>query len=86
MAKYLKRPIVVEAEQWFPGKNINGVKYRKNEYTGREWFEIDTADDIVTLCPGDWIISIDGEQNVCENEIFIKTYDEFIDMGNPIIY
>ena len=23
--KYVKRPIVVEAEQWFPGKEIDGV-------------------------------------------------------------
>jgi len=25
MAKYRKKPVIIEAEQWSPGKNINGV-------------------------------------------------------------
>jgi hypothetical protein len=79
--KFRKKPVVIEAEQWFPGKNVDGVE------------EFDTGDPltevmgrIVTLedhkgsthyvSPGDWVITgVAGEKYACKDPIFKATYD-----------
>ena len=77
MARYRKKPIVVEAEQWFPGKKIVGVEERE---TGDPITEvrgvIQTLEWVMTAIPGDWIITgIKGERYPCKRDIFEATYE-----------
>jgi hypothetical protein len=84
VAKYRKRPIVIEAEQWWPGDHIEGVKY-KTEYT------VEDADGerivrlgpyimtflgVIDIAQGDWIIT--GEacgKYPCKPRIFDEMYE-----------
>lgn len=88
MAKYRKKPIVIEAEIW-NGKFPNGL--------GVEFWTFD--DDaggckecgvllslhgkVITLegyhiaCPGDWIITgVKGEKYPCKPDVFELTYEK----------
>lgn len=90
MAKYRKRPVVVEAEQWFPGVDIKGmVNAFKNPETGVVYSNEAEAEDgyeivaaIRTLegwhevSPGDYVITgIKGERYPCKPDIFEATYE-----------
>jgi hypothetical protein len=79
MAKYRKKPVVIEAEQWFPiqqhkenlGEDELGVVYLSDE-KGR----IETLEGTMTVRPGDWIIvGIAGEKYPCKPDIFEQTYE-----------
>lgn len=64
--KFRKKPIVIEAEQWFPGKEIDGV------INGI----IETLEGCMKVSSGDWIIiGVEGERYCCKNSIFKKSYD-----------
>ena len=79
MAKYRKKPIVIDAEQWFPGKEVDGVFTRLknlnididvNPY-------IDTPEGRMHVSPGDYIVTgIAGEKYPCKESIFIMTYEK----------
>jgi len=86
MAKYRKKPIVVEAVQWFkPGDhplvvedkyahcvNVCRVCSRPESHHG--W--IRTLEGGHVVCPGDWIITgIKGEVYPCKPDIFEQTYE-----------
>jgi len=90
MAKYRKKPVVVDAEQWFghagPSSGFDVVgrydKYpqdRKCEHCGVEmryhgW--VRTLEGGHIACPEDWIIKgIEGEFYPCKPDIFEKTYE-----------
>ena len=63
---------MIEAEQWFPGKEITGVNvdYRSNEAT------IVTLEGVMVVSPSDWVITgVKGERYPCKDEIFKMTYD-----------
>lgn len=73
MAKYKKRPVIVDAEQWFPGKEVRGV-LRTPEHDSH----VMTAhEQRVYLQPGDWIIAEpDGRGYYpCKPDIFASTYE-----------
>lgn len=88
MAKYRKKPVVIEAEQYNGSNNpFNSIKehqcgYRMCPLCGGDMQKhkyIETMHDgqTVIVLPGDWIIP-DGKPNTfypCKNEVFIKTYD-----------
>ena len=60
MAKYRKRPLVVDAYQ----------------YQGGGPTEIETLEGVMSVKPGDWIITgVKGERYACDNEIFRLTYE-----------
>lgn len=74
MAKFRKRPVVVEAEQWFPGKAVEGV------YPDARCFEnnphVYTLEGPLLVSPGDWIITgVNGEKYPCKPDVFEKTYE-----------
>lgn len=78
MKKYRKKPIVVEADQWFPGKDIDGVftKLKKIDIDVVVEPYIDTLEGRMKISPGDWIITgIQGEKYPCKPDIFDKTYE-----------
>jgi hypothetical protein len=76
--KFRKKPIVIEAQQWFPTKTIDGVTFPSDRCTGPMsncgWIETLEGGHVVS--PGDWIITgIKGEKYPCKPDIFEKTYD-----------
>lgn len=79
MAKYRKKPIVVEAFQWFP----NMVFENKNDESAilyvenREPYVITIHGQATFIVPGDYIITEpDGKHHYpCKPDIFEKTYE-----------
>lgn len=72
--KFRKKPIIVEAEQWFPGKAMTGVIE-----TPPIPAYIVTLEGKHIVSPGDWIITgIKGEKYPCKPDIFEATY-EFVE-------
>jgi hypothetical protein len=70
--KYRKKPIVIEAEQWFPGKQIEGVRDLNPIRLG----EIDTLEGRMHVNPGDWVITgVKGERYPCKPDIFEASYE-----------
>ncbi len=86
MAKFRKKPIVVEAEQWWPGRQIRGVYYGV-EYTTEdldgermvmdEPYVITIHGSRHQLKSGDWVITEpDGIHHYpCKPDIFEVTYE-----------
>lgn len=61
--KFRKKPIIVEAEQWFPDEE-------------RQFLMLKTLEGYMEVSPGDWIITgINGEKYPCKPDIFEKTYE-----------
>lgn len=78
MKKFREKPVVVEAEQWFPDHPIEGVipsypcsgVISLNASPQHAWM----GDHLVTL--GDWIIKgADGERFVCTPDVFEERYE-----------
>ena len=89
MGKYRKKPVVIEASQWFKMGDHPAVKHYKDpeypdilkcsicgkEYRDHGW--IDTLEGGHIVCPGDWIITgVHGEHYPCKPDIFALTYEE----------
>jgi hypothetical protein len=85
--KYRKRPVVIEAEQWFPGKDIRGVQGAKPDklcgccligFDGsKPHVHTIHAAQPVYIEAGDYIIpEPDGiHYYPCKPDIFEKTYE-----------
>lgn len=81
--KYHKKPIIVEAEQWFPGKFIKGVKeFYSNDpydspYSHIHWGIVETLEGKMKVNVGDFIIiGIENEIYPCKKSIFEVTYEK----------
>lgn len=60
MARFRKKPVIIEAEQW------QGPKPKF----------IETLEGVMRANPGDWIITgVNGEKYPCKPDIFEKTYE-----------
>jgi hypothetical protein len=83
MPKFRKKPVVVDAEQWFPGKRIPGVC--TGECSGLfgappQQPHVHTLEGAMSVSPGDWIITgVNGEVYSCKDNIFRKTYEEVVE-------
>ena len=78
MAYFRKKPVVIEAVQWFKmGDHPAGVlKSDPNRYAdeGVPWCPTLEGGHVVT--PGDWIITgVQGEHYPCKPDIFAATYE-----------
>jgi len=75
MAKYRKKPVVIEAEQWFPNKEVAGVYYpMAGVPDDKGWIE--SLEGGYTVSVGDYIITgVEGEKYACKPDIFEKTYE-----------
>ena len=86
--KYRKKPVVIEAEQWFPGRRVEGVTEFTTgdaitEIMGRIKTLEDTEDSYHYVSPGDWIITgVKGERYAVKPDIFEKTYEAVV--GEPM--
>ena len=84
MAKYRKKPVVVEAEQWFPGRRIDGVEEHPRVLVDNADLQtmhptafIHTLEGTHMVIPGDYIITgIAGEKYPCKEAIFLATYEQ----------
>lgn len=82
MARYRKRPVVVEAEQWFPGKHVEGVTETVIDLGDGQTSPAGYG-HVVTIhgehakvVPGDWVITEpDGVHHYpCKPDVFEATY------------
>lgn len=89
MAKYRKKPVVIEAIQW-DGKNFDEVSnftqifhgHKKSYEDTQEGsmktgeYYIPTLEGVMTASKGDWIIKgVNGEFYPCKPDVFEKTYE-----------
>jgi hypothetical protein len=87
MAKYRKKPVVIDAWRWEPGDLVQaglvigellaaGVDSNHPDgMGGTTTLAIHTLEGVMTAEPGDWILKgIKGEFYPCKNEIFEATY------------
>lgn len=85
MAKYRKKPIVIEAEQWYPKGGVKNYAPSKDlawqgqvykDKASKTGYSIDTLEGSHEVTPGDWIIvGIKGETYPCKPDIFAATYE-----------
>ncbi len=82
MPKYRKRPIVVEAIQWFKLGDHPEVTVGPtlDSHCGKcghtEHGIIKTLEGLMFVCPSDWIIKgMTGEFYPCKSHIFAMTYE-----------
>lgn len=82
MAKFRKKPVVIDAVQWFPGTPIEGVEEREvpNSTSTEAVGIIKTLEGEMTAMPGDWIITgVKGEKYPCKPDIFEATYEAVVE-------
>jgi len=81
--RFRKKPVIVEAEQWFPGKDVAGVRFSADE--SRDPFVVTIHNQHAFLRPGDWVITEpDGDHHYpCKPEIFAATYEPVEQPANP---
>lgn len=73
MPKFRKKPIIIEAEQWFPDHPVHGVHICPY---GVQLPYIITLEGNLHVSFGDWIITgVNGEKYPCKPDIFEKTYE-----------
>jgi len=74
--KFRKKPVVVEAFQWFPHMGeVGGVVYWPPGEIGRKPV-IRTIEACQDVTAGDWIITgVQGERYPCKPDIFAATYE-----------
>ena len=76
MPKFRKKPIVIEAVQWFPGAEHPEIKLGHDEYWDGDGAHIMTLEGPLHVSPGDWIIKgVKGEFYPCKPDIFASTYE-----------
>jgi hypothetical protein len=82
MAKFRKKPVVIEAVQWI---NTVGCAKSMEGFLGELWgwwykgdsLVIETLEGSMAASPGDWIIKgVKGEFYPCKPDIFAATYEE----------
>lgn len=73
--KYRKKPVVVEATQWFKmGDHPKVTILPRGLDADKGW--IHTLEGGHIVCPGDWIITgVKGEHYPCKPDIFELTYE-----------
>ena len=78
MAKYRKKPVVIEATQWFAhGDHPAVLKTHTVELDGvTPQAYIETLEGQMLVQAGDWIITgVKGEHYPCKHDIFLATYE-----------
>lgn len=79
MARYRKKPVIIEAEQFITpghgdGQIPKGVYFHTEGNFGR--FFIDTLEGTLCVSDRDWIITgVKGEKYPCKPDIFEQTYE-----------
>lgn len=83
MAKYRKKPVIIDAVQWTGSNHLicetflkgSGAYFSYNNYK-LGGIIIPTLEGKMEAAPGDWIIKgVNGEFYPCKPDIFAKTYE-----------
>jgi hypothetical protein len=77
--KYRKKPVVIDAEQFFPDVKPwpDGVKEDPLSPTGYGIFTLEHTVRAHEVTPSDWIITgVRGEKYACKADIFADTYEK----------
>lgn len=76
--KFRKRPVVIEATQWFKhGDHPEVIRPPRNEPDRDSWGWIKTLEGNMRVSSGDWIITgVAGEHYPCKQDIFEATYEK----------
>ena len=70
--KFRKKPVVIEATQWFK----HGDHPKVHRHSNPEFGIILTLEGIQMVSPGDWIITgVKNEVYPCKPDIFEMTYE-----------
>ena len=78
MAKYRKKPVVIEAIQWTGANHAEVIDFMSGDSLDfrDEGLFIHTREGDMYAAPGDWIIKgVKGEFYPCKPEIFAQTYE-----------
>jgi hypothetical protein len=82
MAKFRKKPVVIEAEQFtVESKNrvfnwVEGNRYARHHPDGSPYILIETLEGDLRADVGDWVIrGVKGEFYPCKPDIFEATYE-----------
>lgn len=85
MAKFRKKPVVIEAKQWFRKGDHLQVRPLEGSEEGfiidnllswKDFGKIETLEGTHFVTPGDWIITgVQGEFYPCKPDIFEATYE-----------
>lgn len=86
MAKYRKKPVVIEAEQFRGGHMASGwpdcicrCEAIEPNSDGVGWPHVHTMEGPLKVSEGDWIITgVKGEKYPCKPDIFAMTYEPVI--------
>ena len=76
--KFRKKPVVIEANQWFKHGDHPAVlpTHTVDPDTGGRQAYIETLEGQYLVTPGDWIITgVKGEHYPCKPDIFEMTYE-----------
>lgn len=74
--KFRKKPVVIEATQWFKHGDHPEVMPMPRGYESATRGRIRTLEGPLEVTPGDWIITgIMGEHYPCKPDIFEATYE-----------
>lgn len=86
MAKYRKKPVVIEAEQYRSGRTLSSNMMPPSDtfkYTEEGTLLIQTLEGTMEARDGDWVIKgVKGEFYPCKPDIFAATY-EATEVGSP---
>lgn len=83
MAKYRKKPVVIEAVQWNGANHLITETFMKGSGATIDYsqsklgvIQIPTLEGVMTAQAGDWIIKgVQGEFYPCKPDIFEATYE-----------
>lgn len=74
--KYRKKPVVIEAKQWFEMGDHPMVKKPPTNWDNGVFGWVSTLEGGHIVTPGDWIITgVMGEHYPCKPDIFEITYE-----------
>ncbi len=88
MKKYRKKPVLIEAEQWFKNGDVPEAPIqmidsdeewicKKCGYKASQHGKCKTLEGFHIVCPGDYIIKgVKGEFYPCKPDVFALTYEK----------
>ena len=85
MAKFRKKPVVIEATQFWVNSPDGWPQGVYKDSTSPTGYRIDTLEGSHEVTEGDWIITgVKGEHYPCKPDIFEMTYESADDNDFPL--
>ena len=75
--QFVKKPIPIHAEQWYPGEEVDGVTEIRHTQLGIIG-KIETMEGDGFVFPGAYVVTgVKGEKYPCAEDIFNETYEVY---------